>query len=187
MNGLPSIQFYIKYQELFSLIFFFFFFSRMSSATSFAWHTLRVKGSCHLKYLMRFQQCQLQYVLWRSKKNNCKFDNCRCVIHDIFSSPELFSGWAIVITFHPSSVHSSVNIFKRLLLWSRLASFAQISYGASLGWGEEKLLKWSRSIDQDGHYAHIWGKPLKIFSRTKNALGLNLCRNYRGREVFQNC
>ena len=43
-------------------------------------------------------------------------------------------------------VHPSVNIFKRLLLWNRWANFAQISYGASLGWGNEKLLKWSISI-----------------------------------------
>ena len=53
-------------------------------------------------------------------------------------------------------VRPSVNIFKRLLLWSRWANFAQISYGASLGWGNEKLLKWSRSVDQDGRHAHIW-------------------------------
>ena len=45
------------------------------------------------------------------------------------------------------SVRPSVNIFKRLLLWSRWANFAQISYGASLGWGNERLLKWSRSVD----------------------------------------
>ena len=88
----------------------------------------------------------------------------RCV----FSSPELCSGWAIVITFRPSSVrlcvrasirpsmHPSVNIFKWLLLWNGWANFAQISYGASLGWGNEKLLKWSRSVDQDGRHAHIW-------------------------------
>ena len=37
-----------------------------------------------------------------------------------------------------------------------LANVAQISYGASLGWGNERLLKWLRSIDQDGCYAHIW-------------------------------
>ena len=45
------------------------------------------------------------------------------------------------------SVRPSVNIFKRLLLWSRWANFAQISYGTSLGWGNERLLKWSRSVD----------------------------------------
>ena len=120
------------------------------------------------------------------------------------SSPELCSGRAIVITFRPSSIRASVrasvclcvrpsvrpsvNIFKRLLLYNRWANFAQISYGASLGWGNEKLLKWSRSVDQDGRHAHIWLKPLKIFSsRTENALGLNLCRNHQGWEVYQNC
>ena len=78
----------------------------------------------------------------------------------LFSSPELCSGWAIVITFRPSSVRAcvcpSVNIFNRLLLWNRWANFAQISYGASLGWGNEKLLKWLRSVDQDGRHARIW-------------------------------
>ena len=54
------------------------------------------------------------------------------------------------------SMRPSVNIFKRLLLWNRWANFAQISYGASLGWGNERLLKWSRSVDQDGCHAHIW-------------------------------
>ena len=72
-------------------------------------------------------------------------------LYILISSPELCSGWAIVITFSPS-----VNIFKRLLLWSRWANFAQISYGASLGWENERLLKWSRSVDQDGRHAHIW-------------------------------
>ena len=54
------------------------------------------------------------------------------------------------------SVRPSVNIFKRLLLWNHWANFAQISYGASLGWGNKTLLKWSRSVDQDGRHAHIW-------------------------------
>ena len=39
-------------------------------------------------------------------------------------------------------IRPSVTIFKRLLLWNRWANFAQILYGASLGWGNEKLLKW---------------------------------------------
>ena len=46
--------------------------------------------------------------------------------------------------------------FKGLLLWSLWASVAQISCGASSGWRKESLLKWSRSIDQDGCHAHIW-------------------------------
>ena len=50
----------------------------------------------------------------------------------------------------------NVQNFKQLLLWSLWANFAQISYGASLGWGNENLLKWSRSVDQDGRPAHIW-------------------------------
>ena len=43
---------------------------------------------------------------------------------------------SIMITFHPS-----VNIFKRLHLWNLWANFAQISYGASLGWGGWKIAK----------------------------------------------
>ena len=42
-----------------------------------------------------------------------------------------------------------------------MANFAQISYGASLGWGNERLLKWSRFIDQDGRHAHKWLNSLK--------------------------
>ena len=50
----------------------------------------------------------------------------------------------------------NVENFKQLLLRSLWANVAQISCGASLGWGNEKLLKWSRSVDQDVHHAHIW-------------------------------
>ena len=39
-------------------------------------------------------------------------------------------------------------------LWSLWANVAQILCGASLGWGNKRLLKWLRSIDQDGHHAH---------------------------------
>ena len=64
--------------------------------------------------------------------------NRLCIV--IYSSPELCSGWAVLITFRPSA-SPSVNIFKRLLLWSCWVNFAQISYGASLDWGEWKIAK----------------------------------------------
>ena len=35
----------------------------------------------------------------------------------------------------------NVQNFKRLLLWNLWANFAQISYEASLGWGEWKIAK----------------------------------------------
>ena len=56
----------------------------------------------------------------------------------------------------PSVVRLSVNIFKHLLLWNHWANQTQISYGDSLGWGNESLFKCSWSHDQDGHHAHIW-------------------------------
>ena len=103
-----------------------------------------------------------------------------------FSSPELCTGWAFVITFRPSSVRPSVNIFKRLLLWSRWANFAQISYGASLGWGNERLLNGRGPLTKMAALPIYGKKTLKIvFSRTEDALGLNLCTNHRGREVYQ--
>ena len=49
-----------------------------------------------------------------------------------------------------------VENFKRLLLWSLWANFAQISYGATLGWGNKRLLKLSQLVDQDGRHAYIW-------------------------------
>ena len=76
--------------------------------------------------------------------------------HLSYAQDELL--WSLFVR-RPSvcpSIRPSVNIFKRLLWWSPWANFAQISYRASLGRGNEKLLKWSRSIDQDGRHAHIW-------------------------------
>ena len=49
----------------------------------------------------------------------------------------------------------NVENFKQLLLWSLWTSVAQIPCGASLGQGNERVLKWSQSIDQDGCNAHI--------------------------------
>ena len=86
----------------------------------------------------------------------------------LFSSPEPKAPrWAISIpvtlasVVRPSSVRPSVrrpsvNIFKHLLLWNHWANWTQISYGDSLGWGNEKLFKCSWSHDQDGRHAHIW-------------------------------
>ena len=51
---------------------------------------------------------------------------------------------------------SSVNIFKHLLLWNYWANWTHISYGGSLGWGNESLFKCFWSHDQDGCHAHIW-------------------------------
>ena len=36
------------------------------------------------------------------------------------------------------------------------ANLIQISYGDSSGRGNEILLKWSWSHDQDGHHTYIW-------------------------------
>ena len=98
-----------------------------------------------------------------------------------FNSPDLCSGWAIVITFPPS-----INIFKWLLLWSRWANFAQISCGASLGWGNERLLKWSWSVDPRWPPCTYMVKTFKNLL-TEDALGLNLCKNHQGQEVYQSC
>ena len=49
-----------------------------------------------------------------------------------------------------------VENFKGLLLWSFWANFAQISYVASLGLENKRLLKFSCSLDQDGCHALIW-------------------------------
>ena len=48
-----------------------------------------------------------------------------------------------------------VEIFKHLLR-NHWANQSQISYRASMGWGNEILFNWSRSHDQSGHHAHIW-------------------------------
>ena len=75
----------------------------------------------------------------------------------------------------PWSKSLRFNIFKLLFLNNGLADWSQISYGASLGWGNESIFKWSRSHDQDGHHAHIWLKALKILvSGTEKLMTLKL-------------
>ena len=57
---------------------------------------------------------------------------------------------------HPSVVCHPSTIFKDLLLQNSWADRSQISYGASVGWGNENLFLGSGSHDQDGHHAHIY-------------------------------
>ena len=66
--------------------------------------------------------------------------------------------------------------FQQLLLTNHRANQSQISYEASMGWGNENLFNWSRSYDQDGRYGHIWGKNLKkiFFSGTNRSITLKL-------------
>ena len=63
--------------------------------------------------------------------------------------------WAYRIGRPPSS---SSTLFKHLLLRNHWADQSHISYGASMGWGNESLLKRSWSHDQDGR---IYDKNLK--------------------------
>ena len=50
----------------------------------------------------------------------------------------------------------SSTLFRHLLLRNCWVNQSQISYGASMGLGNESLFKWSWSYDQDGRHAHVW-------------------------------
>ena len=55
-----------------------------------------------------------------------------------------------------------------------------------MGWGNESLLKWSRSHDQYGRHAHIiMVKTLKIFSGTKRPMTLKLSMQHQLLEYYQ--
>ena len=58
-----------------------------------------------------------------------------------------------------------VENFKRLLLLRLWANFAQIPYGATLGWGNKRLLKLSQSVDQDGRHMVKTFKNLLLQNR----------------------
>ena len=53
-----------------------------------------------------------------------------------------------------------------------------------MGWGNESMLKRSWS---HGRHAHIWQKPLKIFSGTKSPMTLKLGLQHRVLEFYQVC
>ena len=84
-----------------------------------------------------------------------------------------------VISRHPPFL----KIFSSETTWPIKAKFCV----ESLGRGNESLYKWSRSHDQDGHHAHIWQKPLKIFSRTKSLLILKLGMQHWGLKLYKIC
>ena len=83
----------------------------------------------------------------------------------IFSSPEPKAHWwaytigrplSSVVCLSLSVLRLSSTLFKHILLRNRLASQSQISYEASMEWGNERFFKRSRSHNQDGRHAHIW-------------------------------
>ena len=93
----------------------------------------------------------------KTKSSQCHYVHNDIMRFSSFSSPEPKAhGWANSIPVTLSSFRRpSVNIFKHLL-WNHWANWTQISYGDSLGCGNECLFKWSWSHDQDGCQAHIW-------------------------------
>ena len=75
-----------------------------------------------------------------------------------FFSPEAKAHWWAYWIGRPlSSVivvcsRHSLNIFSSETAWP----ISQISYGVSMGWGNDRLFKWSRSHDHYARHAHIW-------------------------------
>ena len=87
----------------------------------------------------------------------------KIILHYLISSREPLGSLVSLYNSHgPSSVRRPMSvvrpstIFKALLLQNRWANRSQISYGASVGWGNENLFAGSGSLDQDGRHAHIW-------------------------------
>ena len=96
-------------------------------------------------------------------------------IFQIFSSPEPKAQWWVYRIGRPlACVYMCVNIFKHVLLWNHWADWSQISCGASLGWGNESLLKKSPGHMTKMATMPIYGKNLKkiIFSWTKRQMTL---------------
>ena len=79
---------------------------------------------------------------------------------------KLTPGGCLLLSAPAPGLYTSICPLFSKIFPKTLANQSQVSYGASLGKGKECLYKWSRLHDQDGHYAHIWLKPSKIFYRT---------------------
>ena len=79
-------------------------------------------------------------------------------------------------------------IFKLLFLRNLWADWSHIPCGSSMGWGNERLRKWTRSHDQDGRHAHIWYKHDKFFfSGTKRPMTLKVDMQHWVLEYYQVC
>ena len=88
----------------------------------------------------------------------------------------------------PWSKFLRVNIFKLLFLNNHWAVWSQISYRASLRWGNECFFKWFWLHDQDGRHAHIWLEPLEIFySGTERPMTLKLGMQHWVLKYYQFC
>ena len=58
----------------------------------------------------------------------------------------------------------------------------------SLLWkGNQSFYKWSWSHDQDGRQAHLWLKPLKIFSRTESPMIFKFGMQHGGLRLYKIC
>ena len=75
----------------------------------------------------------------------------------VFSSSEPLGSLVSLKYSHgqSSSICPSSTSFKDHLLQNCLAYQSQISYGASVGWGNESLFVGSGSHDQDDRHTHI--------------------------------
>ena len=121
-----------------------------------------LKTSC---YLMDEHNTHVLY-LWIMSQWDMTFD---CIINvrhsDLYFmvqwfviSPEPLGSFGELIVKAGSVVHTllSATLFKYLLLRNHLSSQSQVSYGASMGWGNTSLFEQSRSHDQDCRHAHLW-------------------------------
>ena len=100
-----------------------------------------------------------------------------------FSSPEPIAHWWAYRIGRPSSVRRphSLNIFSS----ETTRPISQISYGASLGWGNKSLFKRYWSHDQDGRHAHILVKNLKNLLQNQRPMILKLGMQHRVLEYYQ--
>ena len=117
-----------------------------------------MKTSTELGHFFRFIVC------YHGSEDNLILSNCsrnrqekfqtlpNCVV--VFSLPEPKAhGWANSIPVTLSSVRQH---FQTSPLKPLRANWTQISYGDSLGRGNENLFKWFWSHDQGDRHAHIW-------------------------------